>query len=281
MRSPRREPSRTALRRAAVLCGAVALGATAACTSLDVGSNIIWSDDFETGSVLSALNDPGGTGGLLDGGGPPGTTVVSLSDAEAHGGRYSALIAINSFPSTSGPLYGAGLFREGPLPKAAYYGAWYYIPAGAYQTVSGWNILKIKVPNDVDGSPGNPSERLSLSISSLPPDNNLALHLSDVRSTYLEQALPPKIPFVPVGRWFQIECFYNNSDASDGELTVWLDGVQVYDVHRQMTSDAWVYFAPCSLAENVPMPQPLLLYIDDVVISTTRAAPNAILRSTN
>jgi hypothetical protein len=100
--------------------------------------------------------------------------------------------------------------------------------------------------------------------------------------------VPP--PILYAGRWFQLEAFYRNATDSNGHLTVWLDGTQIYDVARATNSPVGdggpnpdVYFTPCSLVYQL---EPVddagatnaEIYIDDVAISWTRVTPQGVLR---
>jgi hypothetical protein len=196
---------------------------------------------------------------------------------------------------------GAGLFKEAPFPQGAYYSAWYYIPK-FHQTTSDWIILKFKVPSIVDAGPDAAdstvnldgsapadevaagtalTELLDLNLVSLPPDTTgMALFLLDSRHQYLTAPLPDPVAYVKIGQWFQIECFYNNVATPDGEFIVWLDGKEVYDIHRPMSSQPWVYFTPCSLVDDLA-PSDATLYIDDVAVSWSRVTPHGILKVPN
>ena len=270
--------------------------ATAGCGSLYLGSDIVWAADFETGD-LSSWTDGVGPGGIYASDASPSDASLGVTAEQAHSGRYAAkLTSIAAFQNPTS-VNGIGLYKEGLFPKKAYYSAWYYIPEGPqpYQTISGWSILQLNVPQDMfapndgdggaadaatpsvaDGGSVDPGLLLNLSLGSLPPDNRLTLYLVDARHSYLTSPLPADVPTVPVNRWFQLECFYDNSPGSDGELRVWLDGAQIYDVHRPMSSNAWVYFMPCSIADDV-VPNDLTLYIDDVCVSWSRVTPEGIL----
>jgi hypothetical protein len=293
--------SRRVLRWSGIVAtgGLCALGACG--HPLDLGTDIIWSTGFETGDFSDWKKQPG-TGGQYGGGGPSDASVV-VSSEQAHSGRYAAKFTnLADFPTPTippaSPVNGSGLFKEGPFPQEAYYSAWYFIPQ-YYETISGWNILQFNIPNDVvvrndtdapvdldaavhldasaaDAGSAAPSNLLDLSLVSLPPGQRMALVLSDDRRQYLTSALPANVPFVPIGQWFQIECYYNNAPTSDGQLTVWLDGVEVYDVHRPMSSNLWVYFMPCSLADDL-VPTSATLYLDDVAVSWSRVTPHGIV----
>jgi hypothetical protein len=174
---------------------------------------------------------------------------------------------------------GEGLFRQAPYPEEAYYSVWYYLPA-AYQTTTPWVILKFKgvVAPDAGIVPGY-AELLDLSLQSL-PDGDMTLGLSDARHEYGTSPLPDPVPIVPIGQWFQIESFYRNTTAADGELTIWLDGAMVYDVVRPTGPNPMVYFSPCSIAYEL-VPSTAVLYVDDVAISYSRLTPAGVLGGPN
>jgi len=124
------------------------------------------------------------------------------------------------------------------------------------------------------GVDGGLSDLLDVSLVSQ-PDGSMTLYLVDARHQYLTSPLPDPVPIVPVGSWFQIECFYRNTTDPSGRLTVWLDGAQIYDVERPTGPSAAVYFTPCSLVYNL-VPTDAALYIDDVAISFTRVTPGGV-----
>lgn len=266
---------------------------------LDLGTNIVWSTDFETGD-FSPWSRPPGSGGVYVADAGPSDASVTITSEYAHSGRYSAKFA--SIASTPPPLPyptgGGGLFKQGAFPPAAYYSAWYYVPE-VYETISSWTILSFRVPVDAEGgsdpdatfeeselvdddaSTNLPAllDLIDLQLQSL-PGLGLTIVLLDNRRPYLESALPSPVPSIPIGRWFQIECFYHNEADSTGELSVWLNGTQIYDVHRPMSSTPVVYFTPCSLADDLS-PSNVAIYVDDVAISRVRVTPQGIITVPN
>ena len=120
------------------------------------------------------------------------------------------------------------------------------------------------------------SELVDLNVLSL-PGQVMTLVLFDARHQYLESPLPEPVPYLPIGRWFQIECLYRNDSGPGGELTVWLDGAPIYDVQRPMGGETpFVVFAICSLVNDLS-PQSAALYVDDVAISWTRVTALGVL----
>jgi hypothetical protein len=119
----------------------------AGCTpALDLGSDVIWSTDFESGD-LSDWSAPPGTGGVYLADAGPSDAAFEISDAQAHSGQFSARFTsvAGAQPTSRYPPGGGGLYKSAVFPAQAYYSAWYYIPR-SYQTLSDWSILKLMVP---------------------------------------------------------------------------------------------------------------------------------------
>ena len=248
----------------AIACSALGCGA------LDLGSDVIWSTDFERGD-LADWSIPADGGGVftLSSDAEATEASVQITTEQAHSGRYSAKLASLANLPDPGPLQaGAGLYRQAPYPEEAYYSVWYYLPQ-AYVTTTPWIILKFKgvVNSDAGIVPGY-AELLDLSLESL-PGGGMTLGLSDARHQYGSSPLPDPVPIVPIGQWFQIESFYRNTTDPSGELAIWLNGTKIYDVVRPTGPNPMVYFSPCSLVYDLVPPQ-AVLYVDDVAISYSR-----------
>jgi len=277
--------------------GLAAIAFVAGCgRTLGLGTDLVWSTGFETGD-LSDWSAPPRTGGTFESDAGGANPSVTPATEQAHTGAYSVKFA--SVAAVQGSPYSPGggcLYKEGEFPQGAYYSAWYYIPA-FHETLSAWSILKFMVPNgataeeaDVGdastsaaamqstalGRAVGASELFDLSVLSL-PGQLMTLVLFDARHQYLESPLPDPVPYLPIARWFQIECFYRNDSGSGGELAVWLDGVPIFDVKRPTGGETpSIVFAVCSLVNELS-PQSAALYVDDVAISWTRVTPLGVL----
>jgi hypothetical protein len=244
------------------------------CGALDLGSNVIWSSDFERGN-LGDWSTPADAGGvfLLTSDAEVTEAAVAITTEVAHSGRYSAkLSSLANLPDRALPLGGGeGLFRQDLYPEEAYYSVWYYLPQ-SYQTTTAWAILKFKgvVASDAGIVPGY-AELLDLSLVSL-PGGAMTLVLSDARHQYGTSPAPDPVPIVPIGRWFQIESFYRNTTDPTGELAIWLDGTKIYDIIRPTGPNPMVYFSPCSVVYDL-VPSNAVIYVDDVAISYQRLTP--------
>jgi hypothetical protein len=79
---------------------------------------------------------------------------------------------------------------------------------------------------------------------------------------------------VPIGRWFHIEVYLQQSSDYDGQLTVWQDGVQLFDMDLVKTKypngdQRW----SIDSFSNRLNPNFTTLYVDDAAISTNRLGP--------
>jgi hypothetical protein len=251
---------------------------------LNLGTDIIWSTDFEEGG-LAALSIPPGEGGRYVS--SVGDSGVVLSTEHAHSGRYSIKVTSSaSLPDPGAePPGGGGIYKTGALPKEAYYSAWYYLPR-SYATTTPWAILIFKGMSSPDAGSGPATEVLDVSLESQ-ADGTITLQLGDTNRASLTSPLPVPPPIVRPGQWFQLEAFYRNATDATGHLTVWFDGTQIYDVARPTNvlmgdggQNPDVYFMPCSLVFQLgpSATEVAELYIDDVAISWTRVTPEGVFR---
>jgi hypothetical protein len=268
----------------------IAFLSTACGRPLDLGTDVIWSTDFEEAG-LSALSARPGTGGSYVS--EAGESSVTLSTDYAHSGRYSVKVMNSvSLAQQGAEPAGGGIYKAGSFPEEAYYSAWYYLPR-AYVTTS-WEILRFPGIRDPDAGPdGGLNEVLDVALESredTPQDHSMTLLLGDTNRLFLTSPLPVPPPIVHAGRWFQLEAFYRNATDSNGHFTLWLDGTQIYDVARPTNSPVGdgspnpdVYFTPCSLVHDL---QPIgdagstnaAIYIDDVAISWSRVTPQGVFQ---
>jgi hypothetical protein len=259
---------------------------------LDLGTDVIWSTDFEEGG-FSGLSAAPGTGGFYVS--SAGDSSVGISAEHAHSGRYSVKLTSSASLPNPGPepAGGGGIYKSGIFPQEAYYSAWYYLPQ-SYITTTAWTILRFPGVRNADAGPdAGLNEVLNLSLESqedTPQDNTMTLLLGDTNRQYLTSPLAVPPPVVHAGRWFQLEAFYRNAIDSSGHFTVWLDGTRIYDVARPTNApigdggpNPEVYFTPCSLVYQLePIgdagPTSAEIYVDDVAISWTRVTPEGVFQ---
>jgi len=230
-----------------------------------VGSDVLWSARHET-SDLSEWSRDGISESAVD----DGDGSISVSDAFAHGGRYSVKLQ-KVVTGTTAAGAGPRLMRYGQLPKHAFYSAWFLVPQ-VYTTRSYWTILQF----DIHGSESPVEDRgVNLQLRSLPGGNGLALQVFFHQGAFLAAPLANPTPLVSIGRWFQLEVeFVAASDAS-GKLVVWLDGRRVYELSERATVDPNSFeFMLSSMLVDAD-PSPVDLYVDDVVVSRSRIGHEA------
>jgi hypothetical protein len=254
--------------RIRLLSGAVLLFASGCGSAIDLGTDVIWSADQESGDLSAWAADAKGGWYVLA---PDTGSSVEPSSDHAHDGRYSVRIA--SAGSAAGEDQGGGLYREAPYPEEAYYSVWYYLPV-FHTTITSWALFKFRTRSGSDLA-----ELLDILLKSL-PGGTMTLVVRDHRPQYLESPLSDPPAVVPIGRWFQIEAFYRNADDDSGRLTVWLDGRPVYDLSRPTGSGPDVYFTPCSITGELE-PEDAELFVDDAAVSYTRIGPTGVLRVAN
>jgi hypothetical protein len=252
-----------------VLAAAAALASfLAGCgPRMDLGSNVLWTAQFEGGTFDEWTGVPGGSANAYP---TPGNTIA-VSNAYPHHGNYAALLTIDAGPD--GTQANAGLTRKGGLPVEAYYSAWYYLPR-TIAVGTFWILFKFRLRTDAsDANTENEFYDLELVNAA---DGSLTLLLYDHQSG-MDVPLVSPAPVVPVSVWFQIEAFYRNAQDSSGRLTIWLNGEQVVDVAGQpMAPTPWVEWDAVNVGENLT-PSTAAVAIDDCAISFSRVGPTGII----
>jgi hypothetical protein len=252
--SARRHLSLLALLATAAGCG----------PELDVGSDLLWTARFESGTLDEVTGAPGGSVSAF-----PGTSdTVAASTERAHTGAYGVKLTIDA---EGGAQQSAGFGLSGDLPTEAYYSAWYYLPrsvtVGMY-----WVIFKIRMRTDAT-DPGSDTELYDVNLANL-DTGEMTLRLFDHRNG--DVALDTPSPVVPVGAWFQLEALYRNANDASGRFTLWLDGRQIVDVNRPMAPTPWVAWDAISVAIDLTPPL-ATLHVDDCAVSRSRVGPQGRL----
>ena len=236
------------------------------CAELDVGSDVLWTARFETGSFAEWTDVGGGAVEAF----PTPANMAEVSTERAHRGGSAAKLTVTA-PSGE-PRQTTQLMRAGGLPADGYYSAWYYLPVsvnvGTY-----WVIFKFRT-RDNPSDPSTAAERFDLDLTNM-PSGEMTLRLYDHRSGDVPLAIPD--PVVPVGSWFHIEAHYRDTPEGTGRVTYWLDGHMLVDVTAPALGTAkWVEWNVCSIGENLS-PATAVLYIDDCAVSRTRVGPTGII----
>jgi len=262
----RRRPAPTSWRCLLGLL-AFAAGGAGCAPDLDVGSDVLWSAGFETGTFDEWIRVPTRGAEAF----PAPGDKIEVSNERAHDGGHAAKLTIDT--STAGEQQNTLVSRTGSLPTEAYYSAWYYLPrsenVGTY-----WVIFKFRLRTIAD-DPSTSAEFYDLDLRDL-PSGEMTMVLYDHRLAH-EVPLGVPDPVVPVGIWFQLEAFYRNTQDTTGHLTVWLDGRQIIDIADQpMAPTPWIEWDVGNIGEDLT-PSPAVLFIDDCAVSQTRVGPTGVL----
>jgi hypothetical protein len=230
--------------------------------NLDLGSDVLWSAQFEGGTLEEWTSAPGGAVSVSPS--PPGSITVSAQ--HARGGRYAAQFVIDA--QSGAGQQDAVLARQGDLPEAAYYSAWYYLPV-TVQVGGFWVISKLRRRTVAD-DPSTVTELFDVDLVN-DPEGEMTLQVYDHRQ---EATVPlAAAVVVPTGVWFQIETYYRNAPDATGALTVWFDGQTVVDLEATATSSTpWVEWDVTSVGADLT-PAQATLFADDCAVSRRRVGP--------
>jgi hypothetical protein len=144
------------------------------------------------------------------------------------------------------------------MPKSAYYGAWYFIPA-LVTSDGNWNLFHFL---------GGTSEEDSHPLWDVSLANKLdgQLELSLLNFLTLTPSRSFNVEPVPIGRWFQLEIKIVRSARPNGEVIVFQDGAVAIHLTDVITDDtAWGQWYVGNLAKTL-VPALSTVYVDDVTI---------------
>lgn len=237
--------------------------------TIDVGSDLLWTADFEAGNLdeWTAIEGGGRTVG-------PSSSALGVSSEQAHGGSFAAKMTI----TTSLDRALSTLDRNGSLPEEAYYSAWFYLPQAA--SVSNepfrqyWSIMRFRA-RTIATDPSTMRPTYDIDLESL-PSGQMALRVFDVG---LSQDVPllESDPLVPVGRWLHVEALYRNAPDATGRLSLWLDGLLVADIAKATGAYGWAGWSVANVGVDLT-PQTVSVFVDDCAISRVRVGPTGLLK---
>ena len=220
---------------------------------------ILWSADHEEGTLADWDRDDGG-GEFNSGNGDSAVTP-----GFAHSGVFSVrqVIVMVGYAAN-----GTRLFRwdEADAYPEAYYSVWYFFPQ-RYSVGSWWNLFQFK-SKSADGLRNDPFWQLN--VWNRPSGEMYLYPYNWVNSG----AYPQTTADLPVGRWVHVEAFLRQSDAGAGRLTVWQDGVQIFDIEGITTKypggrQDW---SINNYGDGIS-PTSVVTYVDNATISSVRVGP--------
>jgi hypothetical protein len=227
---------------------------SSACTS-DASGTVLWSSGFESGDLSEWTR---GNGGGVEN---SGTGTVSVSTDVAHSGRYSGKLAI---ANATNQTQAARLFRWGESENSpqAYYSVWYYFPR-EYSGMIWWNVFQWK--SKLSSTVNDPLWILNVDTRS---DGSMYFYLYDWIN---RRAYSQRVMNIPVGRWFQVEAYYQQATDNTGRVTFWQDGTQIFDLSGIVTKRPGdeIDWSVTNYTDNIDPPD-AVIYVDDAAISTVR-----------
>lgn len=258
------------LRRAIVILGVLLCAFVGGCTGYTANTNgkppeALWSADMETGDLSQwylPMSGPGvNAGGGIENSGV--ATAVASTDF-AHSGRYSVKLTITT-PST--PTSGARLFRwvEPQKYPQLSYSVWYYFPQ-SYSPALFWNVLQWKSKHVVSGvATSDPFFTLEVGAT---PTGEMFFYLGDDNTQTTYQQNVQNAVFIPVGKWTNVEAFYQCDGSGAGRVTIWQDGTQLWDIQNVNTryADGDCQWSVNNYSSGLT-PATATIYVDDAAIS--------------
>jgi hypothetical protein len=222
---------------------------------------IIWSADHERGD-LSAWT----AGGAADGGGRYGAGQAEASRDYARSGSYAAKLTIDTI---DGGDHTARLFRR-TASGGAYYSAWFFFPQ-LHTPEVWWSIFLFRAhrdPNDIDTY----VNLWDLDVERL---DGGSLTLSFYNHVTKQFTRSPAAPPIPIGQWMHLEAFFHHVAPDQTRITVWQDGVQVFDLTGLGQPPATNFYWSIGNGSDGLNPRVSTIYIDDAAIATGRLGPGA------
>ncbi|HLV67112.1 MAG TPA: heparin lyase I family protein [Polyangiaceae bacterium] len=181
--------------------------------------------------------------------------AYELVTSPVRSGQRAAAFSVTTDPDLDGEQ--ARCVREGALPAAAYYGAWYYLPASATNE-GNWNLIHFQGGDDLHGL-----WDVSLDTTD---DGELSLYVYDfIRREFRRPASPRP---VPIESWFQIVFYLRRSADATGAVALYQDGELLWEATDLVTDDSdWGQWYVGNLADALS-PQASTVYVDDITIRT-------------
>jgi hypothetical protein len=227
-----------------------------------------WKADMETADLSQWSLDKAWSKAEFDSGFCTRPTD-GVSTEQARSGQYSIKMIINSTLES-----GCRQFRkpEAASGNAYYYSAWFYIPR---QTHIGnfWNIMQFK--SNLNNTSGL-FWKLDVRNTSTGKMQVMLVWKGPIAGPTATDGNAVKkytqtVAELPVGKWFQLQIYLKQSEQFDGQITVWQDGVQLFDVQNVRTKYPGGYqnWSVNNYGKDL-YPNPATLYIDDAAISAER-----------
>jgi hypothetical protein len=210
--------------------------------------DVLWLADNESGDL-----DQWTVGQLGEAVFNTGTGQISLSHDVAHSGTSSLKMTITD---ASGTTQAARILRWHDNPVEGYYSVWLDFPQN-YRPAAWWNVFQFKSL----GTESDPTWVLNIGNR---PDGSMFFYLWDAitRKSYAPLAdldVQPK-------RWTQVTAYLRRATDKSGRITIWQDGVLLFDVDHVQTAFADnVHWGIGNYTDDISPSNPVI-YADDAEI---------------
>jgi hypothetical protein len=253
--SRRPSPTRCLARCLQLALSCLALGCS---EPLELGNDLVWSADQESGNLLQWTADGSGNTRL-----PSSDSTIEVSTESAHRGSHAVkLVNPAAWPHQD---EGPELFHSAGVLDDAYYSAWFLLPE-EYQLEPSMTLMRLRSRDPGGGELYNGEE---LQLRSLAV-GGYVLQIFSNNAGFLLEPLADPVPRIAAGRWFQLEARYE--PQSSGRLRVWLDGQLAYDLRgRPGAAGTEMVLGICNVAEAAK-PAPIVLFVDDAAVSLSRVS---------
>lgn len=190
-----------------------------------------------------------------------GSGSYSQVTSPVHSGKYAAAFSVVGAADAGGAQ--SRCVEQGVFPDAAYYGAWYNVPAPA-QATGPWNLLHFQ-----GAAPGQTMHGLwDVSLVNASSGGDLHAVLYDFLNGAVSDS--SATPSIPIGQWFHLEVYFKRAKDATGEIAMWQDGVMMEHLTGLITDDTdWGQWYVGNLATEL-VPPASTVYVDDVTIGLTQ-----------
>jgi hypothetical protein len=193
-----------------------------------------------------------------------GPASYSVVTSPVHSGKYAAAFTVQGVGDAGVPGQ-ARCVEQGVFPAAAYYGAWYYVPAEAVNGGT-WNLFHFQGSTCPTGCWQSLWDVSLVNMGS--SSGPLHVILYDALNGMVPNA--SAVPPIPIDQWFHLEVYFKRASDTTGAITLLQDGVPAVTLTGLVTDPtAWGQWYVGNYADNL-VPHASTVYVDDVTIGFTQ-----------
>jgi len=185
--------------------------------------------------------------------------TYALVTSPVHSGSSAASFSVAGTPEQRQ----ARCVRHGALPSAAYYTAWYYVPAESSGTKD-WNLFHFQ------GGSGPDTSLDDLWDVSLAGQSDGSFQLYAYDFLRMMTRATSNVPSVPIRSWFKVEVYLKRAADNTGEFRLYQDDQLALELTNLVTDNTqYGQWYVGNLALSTPAPE-ATLFVDDVSIQASR-----------